>query len=364
MRPARNPRHCQLIDQPSAGLELAGKGALMPNADGLGYYRYELPRRDWDSLIAGAHRLPSGEAQALADSLKASFRAGRATPRQLLALVSKLVRNPDSHAFEAAGGLLDTLTRGDLIEPATKEAYRKLVGRLYAPVLRKLGFDPRAGRYADEDPEIAQRRSEAAGRMVVWNRDGKLRKQLSTAAAGYLAGDTSALDAQWFDLAFSVVLDEGGVPAAKQLGDRALASQDPDVRPAILGALGASGSNPIASWLLDEWKDGRLRRSEKHNLMRGVMSIPATRETGYRWLKANLDTLLTGDGGIFFTARLPQVLAGFCSAERADELVRDMRPRFSGNMGELEMERSIERVRTCGVVRDAMAARVTAELVR
>ncbi len=357
-------RHCQLIDQPGVEFELAGKGLLMPNADGLGYYRFELQARDWDKMIAGAHQLPSGEAQALADSLKASFRAGRAKPSQVLALARNLVRNPDSYAYDAAGGLLDALTGGDLIEPAATEAYRALVGRLYKPVVRKLGFDPLAARYANEDPELAQRRSEAVGRLAVWHRDRKLRKQLGDAATAFLAGDASALDPQWFDLAFSVKLDEGGLPAAKQLGERALASQDTELRPAILGALAGSGNNLIAAWLLDEWKDTRLRRSEQRNLVRGVMAIRATRETGYSWLKANLNELISGDGGIFYTARLPEILARFCSAERADELVRDMRPRFVGKSGELEMERSIERVRSCGIVREAQAARVTAELLR
>ena len=355
-------RHCQLLDQSTAELEFAGKGPLMPNADGLGYYRFELPPRAWDALIVEAHRLPSGEAQALADSLKASFHAGRATTGQLLTLAGKLVRNPDSHAYEAAGSLLDGLTRGDLIEPVAADAYRRLIGRLYTPVLRKLGFDPRAGRYADEDPELSQGRFEAVGRLAVWHRDRKLRKQLGDAAAAFLAGDAAALDPQWFDLAFDVQLDRGGLAMAKQLGERALSSQDPELRPAILGALAGSGSNSVATWLLDEWKDSRLRRSEQRDLLRGIMANRATRETGYVWMKAHLDELTAGDGGIFYTARLPQILAGFCSAERADELVRDMRPRFAGKSGELELERAIERVRTCGVVREALVPRVSAAL--
>jgi aminopeptidase N len=355
-------RQCQLLDKSTAELEFAGKGPLMPNADGLGYYRFELPPRAWDALIAEAQRLPSGEAQALADSLKASFHAGRATTGQLLSLAGKLVRNPDSHAYEAAGSLLDSLTRGDLIEPVAADAYRRLIGRLYTPVLRKLGFDPRAGRYADEDPELSQGRFEAVGRLAVWHRDRKLRKQLGDAAAAFLAGDAAALDPQWFDLAFDVQLDRGGLAMAKQLGERALASQDPELRPAILGALAGSGSNSLATWLLDEWKDSRLRRSEQRDLLRGIMANRATRETGYVWMKAHLGELTAGDGGIFYTARLPQILAGFCSAERADELVRDMRPRFAGKSGELELERAIERVRTCGVVREALVPRVSAAL--
>jgi hypothetical protein len=118
----------------------------------------------------------------------------------------------------------------------------------------------------------------------------------------------------------------------------------------------------LATWLLDEWKDSRLRRSEQRDLLRGIMANRATRETGYVWMKAHLGELTAGDGGIFYTARLPQILAGFCSAERADELVRDMRPRFAGKSGELELERAIERVRTCGVVREALVPRVSAAL--
>ena len=200
------------------------------------------------------------------------------------------------------------------------------------------------------------------GRLAVWHRDRKLRKQLGDAAAAFLAGDAAALDPQWFDLAFDVQLDRGGLAMARQLGERALASQDPELRPAILGALAGSGSNPVATWLLEEWKDARLRRSEQRDLLRGIMATRATREAGYVWMKAHLDKLTSGDGGIFYTSRLPQMLAEFCSAERAEELARDMRPRFAGKSGELELERAIERVRSCGVVREALAARVSAEL--
>lgn len=356
-------RHCQLIDQPSVEIGLAGKGPLMPNADGLGYFRFELPQRDWDRLIAQADRLPAGEAQALADSLRASFRAGRASPAQVMALASRLVRNPDSHAYEAAGNLLDGLTAGELIGLDAAEAYRRLVGRLYGPQVRKLGFDPRAGRYAGEDPERSQRRAEAVERMSVWHRDRKLRGQLRAAGAAYLTGDASALDPQWFALAFDVQLDEGGLAVAKQLGERALASQDPVLRPAILGALAASGNNPIATWLLDEWKDDRLRRSERLDLLRGVMAMRNTRETGYAWMKAHLDDLVSGSGGIFYSTRLPQMLAGYCSVERARELASELRSRFAGTSGELEFDRAIERVRTCGVVKDALARGVTDQLV-
>ena len=89
------------------------------------------------------------------------------------------------------------------------------------------------------------------------------------------------------------------------------------------------------------------------------MATRTTRETGYIWMKAHFDELTAGDGDIFFTSNLPQNLNGFCTVERAEELARDMLPRFSGKDGELEMRRAIERVRNCAVARRALAGPVS-----
>ena len=355
-------RHCQLLDGQSVRFTLPGKGPLIPNADGAGYYRFELPRGGWDSLIRIADKLPGGEALALADSLQASFRSGRASTGQLFALARKLMRNPSSHASEAAGGLLDTLTAAQLVDDRSVPAYREFIGGLYWPVISKLGFDPRAGVYAGDDPEISQRRSEAVNRLVSWTRDRKLRRRLADAATAFFAGDTSALDPQWFDLAFDAHLEYGALPAARALGDRALASQDADFRPAALDALATSGNAMIAAWLLNDWQDVRLRLSEQRRLLRGVMTIRATREVGYRWLRSHLDELTSGNDGIFFAARMPQMLSGFCAVAKAQEFERELRPRFAGKAGELELERAIERVRNCGILHDSLAERVSAEI--
>jgi hypothetical protein len=159
-------------------------------------------------------------------------------------------------------------------------------------------------------------------------------------------------------------LDAGGRATAKALLGRALASQDPVFRPTALGALGASGKVETAKWLLDEVKDTRLRLSERLGLVRGVVSTPATREFGYTWMTQHLDELMSGGGGIFFASRLPQMLAGYCSAEKADAFARDLRPRMAGKAAELELERTIERVRSCGVLRQARRAEVSREIAK
>ncbi|HEX4848137.1 MAG TPA: M1 family aminopeptidase, partial [Novosphingobium sp.] len=113
-------RQCQLLTEAKTTISYNGKGALMPNAGGTGYYRFELPAAEWDKLIAAADRLPGGEAQALADSLDASFKAGRATPAQLITAARKLAQQADSYANGAGVAALAGYAEAGFLEDAGK----------------------------------------------------------------------------------------------------------------------------------------------------------------------------------------------------------------------------------------------------
>ncbi len=357
-------RQCTLLAEPSAVVTLPGAGPFMPNAGGTGYYRFELPKLEWDKLIAASASLPSGEAIALGDSLRASFMAGRADARQLAALARTMVQNPDSYASSAAFGGLQALHDWGLMDVPAKAAYRGFVDRTYQAIVASLGFDPRATAYAGEPPERSQRRQQAVGMLAEVVKDAALRAKLTAAAAAFVGGDDRALDAAWYSVALDPWLEAGGPAAAKALLEKALASQDAVFRPAALGALGGSGKVATAKWLLDEVKDERLRLSERLGLVRGVVQTPETREFGYTWLVAHLDELMNGGGGIFFASRLPQMLAGYCSVEKADAFAKDLRAPMAGKSAELELERTIERVRSCGLLKEARGAEVSREIAK
>jgi hypothetical protein len=199
--------------------------------------------------------------------------------------------------------------------------------------------------------------------MASWGKDKALRRQLAQAASNYFNGDTAALDPAWYDLAFDAWLSDGGLPLAKMLADKALRSQDSEFRSAALEALAGSGKVATAQWLLNDFTDTRLRKSEQRGLLRGMLAIKATRDLGYRWLHDHLGQLTGGSDGIFFASRLPQYLNGFCSIARAEEFQRDLGPRLAGKPGELELARTIEYVRNCGVLREARTADVSSQPV-
>jgi aminopeptidase N len=355
-------RDCTLLTEPSAAISVGGSGVFMPNAGGTGYYRFELPMKDWNALIVGADKLSGGEALALADSLRASYQAGRSNATMLVRLARSLARNPDSYASGAALDGLEMMKNVGLFDEAAIKNYRAFVDQLYRPLLAGYGFEPKAGAYASEDPERIQRRNQIVGALSGTAQDEAVRKQLGDAAAAYLGGNKAALDAMWFDDAFEAWLSREGVAGARKLFDLALKSEDPVFRPMALGAIASTGKADVATWLFNDAKDQRLRASERLNMVRLVVSTPGTRDQGYVWMKDHLDELMGGAGGIFFASRLPQMLTGFCSVERSDEFARDLRPRFVGKSGALELERTIERVKSCGVLKKARSAEASKEI--
>ena len=312
----------------------------------------------------GAGTLTGGEALAVADSLSASVLAGRSDVAGLAALTEALVHHPDSYASAAGIDALDDLAGLGLLDRTGRKGWQRFVTRLYAPQLTGYGFDPRAGAYAAEDIERTQRRAQIVAGLAGVGRDKALRRTLATATRAFLAGETGALDPAWLGQGLDIHLARGKLPAAKALVAQALASEDPVFRPAALAAVAGSGSKPIAAWALDGLKDPRLRAGEQRDLLRGVILTAATREIGYAWLHAHLDALTSGANGIFYAARLPQLLARFCSAERADQFARELRPRFAGKAGALELERTIERVRTCATLRERRGEAIAAAFAR
>jgi len=353
-------RRCFIMDQRTQSFTLPGEGPVFPNAGGTGYYRFELTAGHWQELIAGADRLPGGEALALVDSLWASIRAGRGTIGEMARLERKLIRHPDPHAADAADKALSKLVRENIVGAPGRRGFRFLREKLYGPLLKEYGFDPRAGVYAREGAARAQRRVQVVNALVGTGAGRQLRKQLGAAAVAYLAGDGAALDPAWFDHAFDLYLYDRDGAAVRTLVDNALASEDPVFRPAALGAAARTGFPAMAAWLLS-LDDPRLRESERRDLLDGIMARSASREYGYGWALSHVGALLGGADGQAVSTRLPQMLGRFCSVAWADRIARDFKAAFAATPGALELDRAVERVRNCGLLDDMMGAQIDVE---
>ncbi|TCM16990.1 aminopeptidase N [Novosphingobium sp. PhB165] len=362
LRRAGAERMCTIMDRPTQTFVVPGNGPVFPNAGGAGYYRFELTGQHWQSLIAGAGSLPAGEALALVDSLDASIRAGRGNVGEMAQLAHALIRHPDPHAADAPFEALSGYVMQGLVSARGRQGFNVVRERLYVPLLKEFGFDPRAGVYAGEAPAHSQRRVQVVEALLATSRGGKLRDQLAQAMEAYLGGDSAALDPAWMDHALDVYLFQQGAPAARTLVEKALTSEDPVFRPAALAAAARTGDTKLAAWLLD-LQDPRLREGERLSFLDGVMARSATRDIGYQWAVTHLDDLVTASGGQFFATRLPQMLGRYCSVDKAAQITRDFGPSLAGTPGALELARASERVRNCGLLDDLVGAQIDGDFV-
>jgi aminopeptidase N len=358
---ARATKSCSLLDQKVTTIDAPGAGPLMPNVGGTGYYRFDLAPADWNALIATSAQLPSGEALATTDSLWASFRAGKAPARALIDEARAMAANPDAAASIDPGAKLSGLHGVGLIAPQSEAAYRAVTESIYGPHLAGIGFDPKFGAHAQDTPDRQRLRQRLVGLLAFEAHDPSVRAKLKAAGAAYLAGDTKAVDPAFLGAALAVVAEDGGMTAAKTLVEKGLTSEDGDERASELGAAAASGHADVANYLL-ALNDKRLRSYDRIMILGELMGTPETRDLTTNWIFANYDRLTSGNG-IFITSRLPGMFNSQCGAEAADRIEKTLGPKIMQvNSGVLEYRRMLERVRDCGVLKQAKSAEIAAAL--
>ncbi len=353
-------RDCSLLDAPSTTVALTGKGAIMPNAGGTGYYRFSLPEAEWKMLIAEAPKLPSGEASALTDSLWAGFRAGEVAPSLLLDAAKAMVGNDYSVAAVDGGQRLAGLRQRGMIAGAALPGYRRFISETYGAKLAKLGFDLRAGAHTSDDPDTQKLRSDLVGLIASEAEDKALNQKLAAATTAWLGGKADALDQAYYGPGFGAYVAQGGEAAAKTLFEKALTTDDTLVRDNAIGALAGTGRADLGRWLLGQLGDKRLRSSDRISIAIGMALEPETRDMTYDWAVANYDDLVK-NSGLFAALRLPSLPIRFCSAEKAEAIEKAFRPKVEKyQRGALGLDRTIEQVRSCGILEAKRGAEILA----
>ena len=351
-------KNCTLLDKPSAPIVAGGTGAIVPNAGGWGYYRFDLDPADWDSLITAAPTLPTGEALAVDDSLWASFYAGKANTARLVALARAMARHPKTKMQLDNGTRLAGLRDRGLIGAAALPAYRKLFVDLYGPMLAKIGLDPKAGAHANDNADTTELREQLVGFVADNGHDAALRARLIAAADARLAGDAHALDDDFAPLALAVAVGDRGVPFAKTLAETALAGKAPDLRQAAFRAIASSGNADVAKWYFTEFDDPRYTPRERLFAASLFLNDADTRDAALAYMLAHFDEFskLTGGGGIF-SGRSAEMFKSQCSLAAADTV--DAKLRAEGG-STLALDRAVEGIRNCARFKDAKAGEVTA----
>jgi hypothetical protein len=139
-------------------------------------------------------------------------------------------------------------------------------------------------------------------------------------------------------------------------------SDDELFRSAALMALGFNRRADDARWLLTQFKDQRLRSTDRIELMQGLMLNEETRDIAFDWLKVNYDDFARR-AGIFAASWIPALPSHYCSAAKADEIDQLLRPKVKqAGRGELPFNRMLESIRICGALKQQRAGELASAL--
>jgi alanyl aminopeptidase len=282
---------------------------LMPNAEAAGYYRFALPERELDALLAAAGSdLTPAERIGLVGNLQALLQAGSLPGDRYLEALARLAADREPAVARAVAAALEEAGDG-LVPPAA--------GADYAAFLRR-SFGERAAAL-DWRPAPGERVATTLLRPVLLELVGGDGEDPALRAAARRLAEAA--------LAEPAAVDESVAKVALTLaargGDRALwnayrarfeGAQAPNDRARFLDLLGQFGDPALARAALDYALTDAVRPTELLRIPFMVGFATHREDEVFDWLTRHYDEI-AGRIPPFVRAFLPFAAAG-CSAER------------------------------------------------
>jgi len=112
---------------------------VMPNADAVGYYRFDLDADGWVALAAAFEDISATEAMIAVDSVVAGFEAGAADAASFVAVIEAAARHPHRRVAAAPFAILARLSH-QVLSDDERDALGSWVHELYGPRHMSLYF--------------------------------------------------------------------------------------------------------------------------------------------------------------------------------------------------------------------------------
>ncbi|MEO6969105.1 MAG: M1 family metallopeptidase [Rhodanobacteraceae bacterium] len=328
-----NGAQCQMLSSKSADMKIDGGQCpawYMPNANGDGYYRFEMAKADRAALTGVIVQRNDAEQLVYADSIDAGFRRGDLDVDDVFAAMRVLAPSKTRQVALAPLDTVQWIYDHEARTDAQRAAIRDAVAKAYLPRLQALGFERRAGESADD----ALMRDSLAGTLGLQFKVPAVRTALlKQGEAALKPGNDGHLDLASGnpDLlrdALSVAVEEQGKPAVDALIAAIPNTTDPVKRNAMLGALGrAQGAE--ANVARDFALSKQVKVGEMAMVLRGDRSTPARRDALWNWFMGHYQRIVTRTG-VFSGAYLPGLAAGGgCSQNEADRVTAFFKPKLS-----------------------------------
>lgn len=319
-----NGVQCQLLSDKTGVMKVAGGQCpawYVPNADGVGYYHYDMAKADRAALTKVIAQRNDGEQLAYADAIDASFARGDADAGEVLAAMRELAPSKVRQIALAPLGTVGWIYDHEARTAAQKSVVRDAVAKAYRPRLEALGYQRRAGEPAD----AVLLRGELASTLALEFKVPAVRAALLEQGDAALKPgkdglpDLAAANPDLLRTALSVAVQERGKPAVDALIAALPKTTDPVKRNAMLGALGhAQGAEAdvVRNFALSP----AVKVGEMGRLLMGSRDTLAQRDDLWSWFTAH-EKKIVARTGVFSGAYLPMLAAGGgCSAHEAQRV--------------------------------------------
>jgi alanyl aminopeptidase len=299
-------------EMPAATLEVAlpatGEIAwLQPNAEAGGYYRYSLPRRELDALLAASGELSPAERIGLVGNLDALLLAGALPGDRYLDALGRLASDPEPAMTRAVA---EKLAAANRIVPAEASSdYAAFLRSVLGPQAAALGWRPAPGE------RIATTLLRPMLLQLVGDEgeDPALRAESRRLTQAALA-DASAVDESVADTVFALAARDGDRALYDAYRARFEGAASPGDRQRFLAALGRFEDPALAQAALDYSLTDAVRPTEMRTIFLAVGFGSHREDMVFDWLTRNYSAVADRIPP-FARAFLP-FAAGGCSAER------------------------------------------------
>ena len=351
-------RACTVLEEARGELALEEGCAdwVMPNADGLGYYRWSLPESDFDQLRrSGLEHLSVQEIMSYADSVESALDAGAISYVAALEALTPLASRRERALATAPMNLLQFAVMvlfADDEQP--RDRARRTAARLYRSAQRRLGWSRRAG----EDSETQLMRRDVMRFVALIAEDARARREAARRGRRYLGvgGDAeiheSAVAPDLAPIAVAVAIQDGDEEVFDAAMTHFRSARDPVIRGTLLTGIGMTRHPERARRAMAMSLSDETRLNESFRPFSAQLEDPRTRAAAWAWLSESYDALRARLGPEY-AGYLPMAGAHFCSAERAREVRAFFTPRVADTHGgPRNLELAIESIEQCAAVAD------------
>jgi alanyl aminopeptidase len=356
-------KQCQMLNQAEESFPIVSDHcpiAIMPNAQGKGYYRWSLPAEQQSALLDNFSQLSGAEKYSTASNLAAEFKAGRIDASNYLTAIKPIIAEQDWDLISQPIGNIKFISNNIANDDEQQKISAYLSG-LYQPKLDEVGlfsttkFDQEKPVEAKllrqtlislvaftlEQPELLQTLSFMGEKIIGYKTDGKL--------------NFENIEPELIAPALESAVKVHGKPFAKAAIGQLDNTEDGTLRQRLLVAVGRSTDAEVSEMVLDLMTSLSLRVNERLTLLGSHMSQKENQKNTYQWVKDkySIISMIIPEQ---YMAMAPRIGMGFCSQSMQDDVDKFFTSKLAENPdSERHLSTTLEKIEICIALKSAQS---------